>query len=77
MWPFKRKPVCTLHPSLAVITNVDVYVGVLQALRDAGQDAEAEEFADEWDLLTDRFFGEEFAEATRRLAERYVRVRVV
>jgi hypothetical protein len=77
MWPFTRKPVCTFYRSLAVITNVDVYVGVLQALREAGLNADAEEFADQWDNLTDRFTGEEFAQATKRLAERYVRVRVV
>lgn len=77
MWPFKRKPLCTLYRSLAVITNADVYFAVTEALRDAELTVEADEFAAQWENLMDTTTGEEFAQAVKQLAGRYVRVKVV
>ena len=77
MWPFKRKPLCTLYGSLDVITNADVYLAVTEALRGAGLTAEADEFDAQWEDLMDTATGEEFAQAVKQLAKRYVRVKVV
>ena len=78
MWPFKRKPLCTLQRTSEVLTNADVHLGVSLALRGAGLTTEADEFEARFEELMfgESTSGDDFAQAVKRLAERYVRVKV-
>lgn len=75
MWPFNRKPLCILYRA-GIITNADVHLGVMQALQNAGLTAEADEFDTQFWQLTEWKIGDDFAQAVKRLAKHYVRVRV-
>lgn len=77
MWPFKRKPLCTLYRGIGVLTNADVHFAVIQALRDAGLTTQADEFDGQFWQLMETNSGDDFAQAVKRLAKHYVRVRVV